>query len=56
MYRAAASALYGEPVRTLEETMALVDAIDADTVAGVARDFFAPDRQTLVSLGPQAVH
>lgn len=56
MYRAAASALYGEPVRTLEETMALVDAVDAETVAAVARDFYAPDRQTLVSLGPQAVH
>ena len=56
MYRAAASALYGEPVRTLEETMALVDAIDAETVAAVARDFFAPEKQTLVSLGPQAVH
>ena len=56
MYRAAASALYAEPVRTLEETMALVDAIDAETVAAVARDFFAPEKQTLVSLGPQAVH
>ena len=56
MYRAAASALYGEPVRTLEETMALVDSIDAETVAAVARDFFAPERQTLMSLGPQAVH
>ncbi|MEO7999478.1 MAG: pitrilysin family protein, partial [Gemmatimonadaceae bacterium] len=56
MYRAAASALYGEPVRTLEETMALVDAIDAETVAAVARDFFNPERQTLVSLGPLAVH
>ncbi|MGV3711151.1 MAG: M16 family metallopeptidase [Gemmatimonas sp.] len=56
MYRAAASALYGEPVRTLEETMALVDAVDAASVAGVAQDFYAPDKQTLVSLGPQAVH
>ncbi|MBC8086095.1 MAG: insulinase family protein, partial [Phycisphaerae bacterium] len=56
MYRAAASALYGEPVRSLDETIALVDAIDAGTVAQVASDFFAPDRQTLVSLGPLAVH
>jgi len=56
MYRAAASALYGEPVRSLDETIALVDAIDAETVAQVAREFFAPDLQTLVSLGPLAVH
>lgn len=55
MYRAAASALYNEPVRTLEETMALVDAVDGETVARVAQEFFAPERQTLVSLGPQAV-
>lgn len=55
MYRAAASALYGEPVRTLDETLALVDAIDAQGVANVARDFFPPERQTLVSLGPQPV-
>ena len=56
MYRAAASALYSEPVRTLDETLALVDAIDGATVAAVAREFFAPERQTLVSLGPQSVH
>lgn len=56
MYRAAASALYGEPVRTLDETLALVDAIDSDSVARVAREFFTPERQTLVSLGPRPVH
>jgi predicted Zn-dependent peptidase len=56
MYRAAASALYGEPVRSLDETLALVDAIDGESVARVAREFFAPERQTLVSLGPQPVH
>lgn len=55
MYRAASSALYGEPVRTLDETIALVDAIDSESVARVARDFFDPARQTLVSLGPLAV-
>ena len=55
MYRAASSALYGEPVRSLNETIALVDAIDPETVARVAREFFSPERQTLVSLGPLAV-
>jgi predicted Zn-dependent peptidase len=55
MYRAATTALYGEPFRTIDELMALVDAIDEDQVRAVARDFFDPDRHILVSLGPQAV-
>ena len=55
MYRAATTALYGEPFRTIDELMALVDAIDEDQVRAVARDFFDPDRHILVSLGPKAV-
>lgn len=52
MYRAAGLELYDEPFRSLDETLALVDAIDADTVAAVCRDFLAPEQQTVVSLGP----
>ena len=52
MYRAAAVELYGEPYRSLDETLALVDAITADDIASVARDFFAPEKQTVLSLGP----
>ncbi len=52
MYRAASSALYGEPYRTLDETLALIDAITALEVAAVCREFFDPARQTVVSLGP----
>lgn len=55
MYRAATTALYGEPFRSVDELMALVDAIDEDQVREVSRDFFNPDRHILVSLGPQAV-
>ena len=54
MYRAAGVELYGEPYRPLDEVLAIVDAIDADTVAGVCRDFFAPDRQAVLSLGPKS--
>jgi predicted Zn-dependent peptidase len=54
MYRAAGVELYGEPYRTLDEVLALVDAIDVGTVAGICRSFYAPARQTLVSLGPRA--
>lgn len=53
MYRAAGVVLYDEPYRPLDEVLALVDAIDADTVAAVCRDFFAPERQTVLSLGPE---
>jgi predicted Zn-dependent peptidase len=55
MYRAAAVELYGEAYRTLDETLALVDAVTPDEIAGVARDFFAPEQQTVLSLGPAPV-
>ena len=52
MYRAAGVDLYGEPYRTLDEMLALVDGIDAKTIHGLAREFLAPAHQTVVSLGP----
>jgi predicted Zn-dependent peptidase len=54
MYRAAGVELYGEPYRTLDEVLALIDAIDAETCAAICRTYYAPARQTLVSLGPRA--
>ncbi|MEA2762582.1 MAG: hypothetical protein QOD47_1866 [Gemmatimonadaceae bacterium] len=54
MYRAAGTELYGEPYRTLDELLALVDAIDGQTVAELCKTYFVPGRQTLVSLGPRA--
>jgi predicted Zn-dependent peptidase len=55
MYRAATSALYGEPHRGVDEILALVDAVDRETVLAVAREYFDPSTQILVSLGPRAV-
>jgi len=55
MYRAAAVELYGEPYRTLDETLALVNAVTAEEIAELARDFFAPERQTVLSLGPTSI-
>jgi predicted Zn-dependent peptidase len=55
MYRAATTALYGEPFRTVDELMALVDAITEDEIRAVAREFFDPATHVLVSLGPKAV-
>ncbi len=54
MYRAAGTELYNEPYRTLDELLALIDSIDAETVADLCRTFYSPARQTLVSLGPKA--
>ena len=54
MYRAAAVELYGEPYRSLDELLALVDAITPAQVSDVAREFFDPARMTVVSLGPGA--
>ncbi len=55
MYRAATTALYGEPHRSIDELLALVDAIDAETVLSIAREFFDPSQHLLVSLGPKGV-
>ena len=54
MYRAAGVELYGEPYRTLDEVLSLVDAIDGETVAALCKTYFNPAAQTLVSLGPKA--
>jgi predicted Zn-dependent peptidase len=53
MYRAASVELYGEPFRTLDEVLALIDAISPEETAAVARDYFAPGRMTVLSLGPK---
>jgi predicted Zn-dependent peptidase len=55
MYRAATSALYHEPVRTIDEMLEDVAGIDAATVAALAGEFFDPSRMTLVSHGPRSV-
>jgi predicted Zn-dependent peptidase len=55
MYRAASVELYGEPYRTLDEVLALVDAITPEQIHDVAREFFPPERMTVVSLGPAPV-
>ena len=52
MYRAAGVALYDEPFRSLDDVLALIDRITPEDVAGVCRAFYAPDAQTVVSLGP----
>jgi predicted Zn-dependent peptidase len=52
MYRAAAVELFGEPYLPLDEVLAKIDAITVDDAREVCAAFFGPERQTLVSLGP----
>jgi len=54
MYRAAATELYGEPFQPLDAVLAEIDRIDDDDVRAVCREFFPPERQTIVTLGPAA--
>jgi predicted Zn-dependent peptidase len=53
MYRAAGVELYGEPYRTLDDMLALVEGITVEEVADVAKEYFGPDRMTGLSLGPE---
>ena len=52
MYRLASTAVYGESYRSLDEVLQTVAALTADEVSAMAAEFFAPERQTVVSLGP----
>ena len=52
MYRAAGVALYDEPYRSLEETLALIDAITPQGIADICAEFYPSSRQTVLSLGP----
>ncbi len=53
MYRAAGIELFGEPYVPVDEILAKIDAITVDDTMAVCAEFFPPERQTLVSLGPQ---
>ena len=52
MYRLAGFALYGEPYRSVSAVLQEIDAVTAAEVASVAAEFFAPERQMVVWLGP----
>lgn len=52
LHRLVATALFDEPFRTVDEVMQSVDAVTLDDVHAIARDYFSPDRQTVLRLGP----
>lgn len=52
MARLAGTALAGLPYRPVDALLADVDAVRPDDVAALAAEYFAPERQTVVRLGP----
>lgn len=55
LYRLAGFALHDEPYLDLDGLLARVDAITRDEVAAVAAEFYAPDRQLVLTLGPRTI-
>ena len=53
MGRLAGFVLHDDEYRPLDEMLAEIDSVTSDEVAAVAGEFFAPDRQTVVRLGPE---
>jgi predicted Zn-dependent peptidase len=53
MHRLASFALHGEPWRSVDDLLQEIEAVPADTLAAVAAEFFAPERQTVLRLGPE---
>ncbi|HEY6157636.1 MAG TPA: pitrilysin family protein [Gemmatimonadales bacterium] len=53
MYRLATFPIYGEQYRSLDEVIAAVAGLTEKEIADVAAEFFAPERQTVVWLGPE---
>lgn len=54
LHRLAGLALYDEPYLTLDQLIARIDAVTLDEVAALAAEFFDPDRQVLLRLGPKS--
>ena len=52
MYRAAGIVLYRQPYKSIDQVLSEIDEVRAADVAAVAEEFFDPERQTAVWLGP----
>jgi predicted Zn-dependent peptidase len=52
LHRLAGTELYDEPFRSMDEITALVEAVTLDDMAALAAEYFPPDRQSLLRLGP----
>jgi predicted Zn-dependent peptidase len=54
LHRLAGTALFDEPFRTVEQVIAAVDAVSRDDIAALAAEFFNPDAQNVIRLGPES--
>ena len=54
MGRLAGFVLHDDVYRPLDQMLAEIDAVTSDDVAAVAAEYFTPERQTIVRLGPTA--
>ena len=54
MHRLAGTELYDEPYLEIDEIMRRVDAVTLDDVHALAAEFFAPDCQVVMRLGPES--
>jgi predicted Zn-dependent peptidase len=54
MNRLATLVLHDEPYKPLDEILAEIDAVRTEDVAALAAEYFAPERQTTVRLGPDS--
>jgi len=52
MHRLAATVLYRDRYRRLDEILAEIDAVDRDSIAGILGEYFDPSRWCTVRLGP----
>ena len=52
MYRAAGIVLYRQPYKSIDQVLSEIDEVRPTDVASVAEEFFDPERQTAVWLGP----
>ena len=52
MYRAAGIVLYRQPYRSIDQVLSEIDEVRAADIAAVAEEFFDPERQAAVWLGP----
>jgi predicted Zn-dependent peptidase len=53
MHRLAGFVLHDDRYRPLGEMLADIDAVTSEEAAATAAEFFAPERQTVVRLGPE---
>jgi predicted Zn-dependent peptidase len=53
LHRLAGTALYDEPYLSVDDMMARVDAVTHEDVGALAAEYFDPEQQVILRLGPE---